>query len=65
MNALAISPVIMVSPPPTVQAPTTMNRNTSSTAMAIRAMTGSSVFLKNSMPAAPPRSVFFFALRQA
>ena len=47
MNALAIRPVIMVSPPPTVQAPTTMNRNTSSTAMAISAMTGSSVFLKN------------------
>ena len=42
-------PVIMVSPPPTVQAPTTRNRNISSTAIIESAATGLRVFLNNSI----------------
>ena len=44
-----MSPVIIVSPPPTVQAPICTNRKTSSRAMAARAMVGSRVLRKNSM----------------
>jgi len=50
-KACAIRPVIIVSPPPTVHAPTIRNRKMSSTAIAASATTGSRVLRKNSIVA--------------